>query len=240
MALMACPGAPGVQKMRTTLCIAMKTTQNRRQSTTITRWCTAVCVRLCHLRNSRPRLRAANVRASVALMIGRQLPSAALLGAVLCTIAGTAPALAADQTPKSLKDLQECREISADAARLACYDKAVGAFAASVTAKDVVVVDRAEVQQRKKKSFGLPFTEGGILGPSAGPETSQVTARITAVRPWGQFLQITLDNGAVWQTTESSFLDPVAGSDVTIKRSILGNFKMIFPKGAALSAKRVR
>lgn len=151
-----------------------------------------------------------------------------------------APSAAADELPKSLKSLEECRAIADNSARLACYDKAVMAFTASVSAKDVMVVDRAEVQQRKKKSFGLPFTEAGVLGPNAGPDTNQVTAKIAAVKPFGEFFLITLDNGGVWQTVESGFLDPEVGSEVTIKRGALGSFRMIFPKGAPLGAKRVR
>lgn len=151
-----------------------------------------------------------------------------------------APAVAADETPAVLKKLQQCREIADNSARLACFDAAAAALDASVKSKDLVVVDREGLRERKKKGFGLPFTDRTVFGATAGPEAKEISGKITGLQLAGEFYVVTLEDGAVWRTTESSFIPPRLGSKVTIRRGSLGSFMMIFSEGPPLPAKRVR
>lgn len=146
----------------------------------------------------------------------------------------------ADDRPKSVAALSECRKIADNSARLACYDKATETFEASINAKDVVVIERAELRQKKKRGFGLAFTEGTILGNAAEPEAKELTAKITGIALVGPYIQYTLDSGAVWQTSEAIFNQPQLNSSVTIKRGALGSFHMVFAKVPSVIAKRIR
>jgi len=173
-------------------------------------------------------------------MLDRRNVAPRALFALLVAGVAAGPARAAEEAPAVLKKLQQCREITQDAARLACFDAAAAALDASVKAKEVVVVDREALRERKKKGFGLPFTDRTVFGAAAGPEAREVTGKITGLQLAGDLYVVTLEDGAVWRTTESSFIAPRLGSKVTIKRGTLGSFMMIFSEGPPLPAKRVR
>ncbi len=155
---------------------------------------------------------------------------------------GSLPAFPAqaDTVPKGVQALNDCRAVAEALSRLACYDQAMAALEASIKTKDVVVIDRAELRQNKRRGFGLPFTERTVLGAAAEPEAKEQSARINGIALVGQFLQFTLDNGAVWRATEASFNEPKLGSSVTIKRGALGSFRLVFPNVPAVTAKRIR
>lgn len=146
----------------------------------------------------------------------------------------------AEEGPAVLKKIEQCRAIAEDGARLACFDAAAAALVASVKAKEVVVVDRAALREKKREGFGLPFTDRSVFGAAAGPDAKEITAKITGLQLAGDLFVVTLEDGAVWRTTESSFVPPRLGSKVTIKRGALGRFMMVFTEGPALPARRVR
>jgi len=163
----------------------------------------------------------------------------AVAAAMMAVVLHAEPARA-DDRPKSVAALGECRKITDSSARLACYDKATEVFEASINAKDIVVIERAELRQKKKRGFGLAFTEGTILGNAAEPEAKELVAKVTGIAIAGRFIQYTLDSGAVWQTAEALFNQPQLNSTVTIKRAALGSFHMVFAKVPAVTAKRIR
>jgi len=163
----------------------------------------------------------------------------AVAAAMLAVVMHAEPAWA-DDRPQSVAALGECRKITDNSARLACYDKATELLEASITAKDVVVIERAELRQKRKRGFGLAFTEGTILGNAAEPEAKELVAKVTGIAMVGRFIQYTLDSGAVWQTSEAILNQPQLNSAVTIKRGALGSFRMVFAKVPSVTAKRIR
>ena len=89
-----------------------------------------------------------------------------------------------------ITDVTACRSIANSAARLACYDGSVAKLADASDKKDVVVLDRAEVQKTKRSLFGfdlprLPFFDnaGDSKDKKASDEFAQIEARITSASP---------------------------------------------------------
>jgi hypothetical protein len=151
--------------------------------------------------------------------------AAALLAAVACT-----PALA---------DLQRCRAIADDRARLACYDALAAAPAAATPAAPAATaapaaaaVPRsaaaaaipaapAATAARNDAAFGLPAT--GAQAPQ-----QEVVSRLPGLfEGWDRGSRIRLANGQVWQVADgtsaaTALRDPV----VRVRRAALGTYVM--------------
>lgn len=165
----------------------------------------------------------------------------ALPAAALALIA--APALAADR-PAALEALRSCQAITADAERLACYDRAAAALNASVEKKEVVVLDQQDVKKTKRSLFGFTLPRIGIFGDgdkdNDAPEFTEIETTVTRVRGlgYGKF-NFTIEDGAVWQTTEAVSMAPQPGDKVTIKRAALGSYFIKFGRSRAVKGMRV-
>lgn len=161
------------------------------------------------------------------------------------TLALAAPAAAADEQPAPLKALEACRAISDNAQRLACYDREAGALLQSVERKETVVLDKQEVRKTKRSLFGftlpkLPFFGGGKEDDKEEAEFTQIEAPIKTVRPigYGKF-RFTLDEGAVWETTEGINAFPKPGQKVVIKKGLMGSYFIRFEGARSVKGMRV-
>jgi hypothetical protein len=177
----------------------------------------------------------------------RLLASAAGL-ALVCAGA----ALAAD-APKpraaALQALVECRKVADPAQRLTCYDAAAGGLEAAEAAGDVVIVDRAQVQEAQRAAFGFNFRMPAFLtgggGDDAEAEKRGVvldTLETTAVeaRQVNGKWYIVLADGAIWRQTDNEVINspPKAGSKITIKRAALGSYFLSVGGQRSVRAKR--
>jgi hypothetical protein len=144
---------------------------------------------------------------------------------------------------KVLQDLQACPKIAEDAKRLACYDTAARALIQAETEGEVVVVDRAQVREVRRQSFGFQIPSLNIFsrGGDDKPSTPKAAARAKeeeedanravvtlagAVRgPDGKIL-LTTSEGAVWAQTDALPVDrlPAAGAQVIIVKGRIGGF----------------
>lgn len=156
-----------------------------------------------------------------------------------------APATAADKVrPAALEALRACQSITADAERLACFDRAAAALSASVDKKEVVVLDQQEVKKTKRSLFGFQLPRIGLFGDSDKdkdePEFTQIETTVTGARGlgYGKF-SFTIEDGAVWQTTEAGPNMPKPGDKVTIKKAALGSYFIKFGKQRAVKGMRV-
>lgn len=166
--------------------------------------------------------------------------------AVLAALLAAGPVEAKTRPPQSplVEALAKCRAQTDDIARLRCYDQAAGALTEAAAQGDVVVVDQQDLKQARKSLFGfslpkLPFFGGD---ESASDQEAEIAASIASAEGLGYGKwRITLDNGAVWETTEvsSSVRDPRAGNPVLIKRGALGSYLMRIDGRRGLRAKRV-
>jgi hypothetical protein len=166
------------------------------------------------------------------------------LGISALLLLGSA-ATAAPKDPSALvRSLTECQRQTDDPARLRCYDAAVSALTEATTSGKVVMVDREEVRRTRRSLFGfslpkLPFFRGD---DSSEDQQDELTAKVASAGSagYGKY-RIKLEDGALWETTESSSAvrDPAAGDTVVIKKGPLGSYMMRISGQRALRAKRV-
>lgn len=174
----------------------------------------------------------------------------------LCLIAG-APMAASVQAapqrqqprPEIFTNLLQCRSITDNAQRLACFDQQVGAMDAAAQRDEVVVLDKSELNKTRKTLFGfsfpkLPFLGGGDDDDGDKPKEEGVThidAVIASVRSLGYGKwQIGLEDGAQWMTTEAvTGRDPKPGQKIELKRAAMGSFLGKVEGGRAVRMKRV-
>jgi hypothetical protein len=154
------------------------------------------------------------------------------------------PAFAAEEQPAVVRALATCRGLADDAARLACFDREAGALLQSVEKKETVVLDQAEVRKTKRSLFGftlprLPFFGDGKDDNDA-PEFQQIDTPIKTVRPigYGRF-RFTIEEGAVWETTEGINAFPKPGQKVVIKKGVMGSYFIKFEGSRSVKGMRV-
>jgi hypothetical protein len=185
--------------------------------------------------------------------LARDLKSPALLASAAGLALVCAGAALAADAPKpraaALQALVECRKVADPAQRLTCYDAAAGGLEAAEAAGDVVIVDRAQVQEAQRAAFGFNFRMPAFLtgggGDDAEAEKRGVvldTLETTAVeaRQVNGKWYIVLADGAIWRQTDNEVINspPRAGSKITIKRAALGSYFLSVGGQRSVRAKR--
>ncbi|MBX9884834.1 MAG: hypothetical protein K2X68_07655 [Novosphingobium sp.] len=175
----------------------------------------------------------------------RPMPSCIALGAVALA---AAPLAATDKSPlpKELPPVFEavvnCRALTSDSERLACYDKNVAALASAREKQDIVVADRATIRETKKGLFGFALPTLKLFGGTerASDEVKEIETTVSAVRVAADGLAtFTLADGARWKQTDggSTFARP--GIAIRIKRGALGSYLASIDKGAYVRVVRL-
>ena len=150
----------------------------------------------------------------------------------------------AKDTPQSplVSALTACKAEGEDMKRLACYDKAAAALAEATATGKIAVVDREDVRKTRRSLFGfvmpkLPFFSDD---DSAKDTPDEVEAVVKTVRAegFGKFI-VTMEDGAIWRTTEVPRRDPRPGAKARIKRAALGSYFIFFDSGTAVRAARI-
>ena len=170
------------------------------------------------------------------------------LGALLLTGPILAvSAMAAEMPPlpavPSYSDVLACRSIAEPTKRLACFDKTVGTLAAAETSGDVVVINRAKVEEVKRQAFGLPNLDAlkAFEIPTKAKPIETISfviasAHQTATGSW----RVTSADGQVWVQTDSMdvYPDPEAGQTAVVSRGALGSFFLSIGTNAAFRVHR--
>lgn len=139
------------------------------------------------------------------------------------------PVAAADKDdgppPPVFQAVLDCKAIADPAARLACYDKAVGEMDAARAAKDLVVTDRATVREARRGLFGLSLPRLKLFGGSESEEVTEIESTIAAIRsaPDGNPV-FTLADGARWKQTEGRNTFPKVGHAIRIRQAAMGSY----------------
>jgi hypothetical protein len=147
-----------------------------------------------------------------------------------------------ESPPKTYIDLLACRSIDDATARLACFDKSSADLEKAREAKEVVLLDRADVRKTRRSLFGftlpkLPFFGGD---DSADEEVKEIQTTFETVRELGLGKwQFTIPDGGTWQTTEALTTYPKEGQAITIKRGIAGGYMLKIGNGPLRRVKRV-
>lgn len=142
-----------------------------------------------------------------------------------------------------LAELTACRALTDNTARLACFDAATGKLAEATAKGDVKIVDREDIRTTRRSLFGfaLPAVAFFKGDDTAADTPSEIDTTIRAVggSEYGKFA-LTMDDGAVWRTTEPLPRDPRPGMTVHLKRGALGNYFMRVAAMRSVTAQRVR
>ena len=143
-----------------------------------------------------------------------------------------------------LNALAACQAVSADAQRLACFDREARALAAAARAGDIRVVDREDVSAARRSLFGFSIPRIGLFG--GGNEegvTDELTSTIKSVQDVGRgrYRMVIVDGNAEWETIDSPMRlnRPRAGDKIVIKRSALGSFFLRIDGQLGVKGRRV-
>lgn len=150
--------------------------------------------------------------------------------------------------PNPVDAVVECRGLVENTERLACFDKASAALATAREKKDVVVLDRAEVQKTRRSLFGFSLPRIRLFGGddderSANSEdVSEITGTVTNVsQTAADRWAVLLDDQSRWITTDSARgFPPRRGETVTIRRGPLGSYDASFAKRRSIKVRRTQ
>lgn len=168
-------------------------------------------------------------------------------GAIALTLTGTALAAEPDAAgERVVRSFAQCRTIADPTQRLDCFDRAATALERAVTAKDVRIVDRGDVNKVRRSLFGFTLPRLNLFGDDDGGGKEQVfteiNSTIAAVRPVANSrveIRLADETGAVWQTTDPMNFPPKPGAKIRIRRGTLGNFFMLID-GVSIRGMRLR
>jgi len=172
------------------------------------------------------------------------LPAAVLALLPLVAVAQDNPP--AQPRPELFEDLLRCRAMT-DAtveARLKCFEDATASLEQATESGDVVVVDRAQVRESRRRLFGIALPHLPVFGGGGGDEQDQIDSVDGLVESASQDGQghwiIRLQDGAKWVQIDRSALAlrPRPGQGVVINRAALGSFMMKVNGQQAIRVKR--
>lgn len=134
--------------------------------------------------------------------------------------------LAAAPPPKIFQDVVQCRAISDAAARLACFDRSVGALASAQASKELYVADKEAMREARRGLFGFSLPKMRIFGDEdMEKDVNSIETTISAAVPGQKGYVFTLADGARWMQTDGAYMDrPKAGAKIRIRRAALGSF----------------
>jgi len=174
--------------------------------------------------------------------------AAALALAATALVAPTLLATGAGAQPKGearsamLQKLVDCRKLTDEAARLACYDQATVALDQAEAKGDIVIVDREQARKVRRQAFGFSmpsitlFERGETQEELENVSGVVAVARVNGAGKW----VIKLEDGAVWTQVDAKelFKDPKPGMTVKIRQASLGSFLMTIDTMGAFRARR--
>jgi hypothetical protein len=162
-------------------------------------------------------------------IFGTLLAGLTLVAAQAASGAPAAPSLPAERV-KVLQAVVDCRKLTADAERLACFDRATAVLDEAEKTGAVVVIDQARVREVKRQAFGLSLPSLSLFGGGAGATRDepikQVELSLSAVREIapGRFMFSTAE-GATWVQLDGDLpVAPRKGGSLVVSPGMLGSF----------------
>jgi len=162
------------------------------------------------------------------------------------TIALAAPAFAHAAEPAEpavIAALKACRAITADAERLACYDKAAQSVTKAQETGEVIIIDKQTARAARRQAFGLELPTLSILDRGADKaETEKLQSAVKSARVDAeQRLVVTLEDGAVWRQIDDTMLGkpPKAGDTIEVRKASMGSYMMKIGSQPAIRVRRI-
>jgi len=144
-----------------------------------------------------------------------------------------APATARDKGQRApvLEAVVHCRSIVDNAARLACFDTNVATFDTAEAKNDVLVVDKQEASDTRRRLFGLALPALPMFRRDGkDEEVTNVEYKLLSARrdSYGKYTFVLDDSGGTWRQIDSTLLykTPKAGAPVKITKGVVGNYFM--------------
>ena len=142
-----------------------------------------------------------------------------------------------------VQKLVDCRKLTDDSARLACYDQAAAAIDQAEAKGDIVVVDREQARKVRRQAFGFTLPSLSLFEKGeTQEEIENVSGKIASVRQdaTGKWI-LKLEDGAVWAQVDSNelFKTPKPGMPVKIRRASMGSYLVSVDGTRAFRARRV-
>lgn len=138
------------------------------------------------------------------------------------------------ERPELFEALVRCRAVADAAARLQCFDTAAAALEQAAERRDLVVVDRAQVRESRRRLFGLalprlPIFGGGDDGREDEEEITTLDSTVASASQDGfAHWMVRLQDGSFWVQVDNNTLAlrPRPGQPVTVVRGALGSYMM--------------
>ena len=164
------------------------------------------------------------------------------LAMVLAALAGSAAAQTKAERTAVLQKLIDCRKLTDNAQRLACYDAAAAAFDQAEAKGDVVVVDREQAKAVHRQAFGFTLPSLSVFDRGGRPdEVDRVSLKVESATQGGDGKWVLrLEGGQVSRQIDTDDIGrpPRPGATVTIKKAALGSYKLSTGGGAAIRVHR--
>lgn len=170
------------------------------------------------------------------------MPGTPALLLALAAASGTPVGTQAGQGANPADALAACRGIADSAARLACFDKTAEAFVRARENKEVVVLERAEIQKTRRTLFGFALPKIRLFGggDDGEEELKEITGKVvSAGMTEGDRWLVRLEDNSRWQTIEPTVFPPRSGDNAKIKRAAMGSFMATFGSKRSVRVKRV-
>lgn len=144
----------------------------------------------------------------------------------------------------ALSALRTCRGMTENAARLACFDQAARALDEGEASGDLLVVERAEIEDTRQRLFGLDVSNVRLLHRFGGQgdlddiETTLSRAYQTSQGGW----VFHLADGSIWRQVDMERLPNRVspGALVRIRRGAIGSYLISVDGARALRVRRDR
>lgn len=143
--------------------------------------------------------------------------------------------------PKIYGDLQSCRAIADEKARLACFDTVSAQISQQVESKELVLLDRAAVKNTQKSLFGFSIPDVDFLKDEEGKyEFSKLETTVKSVSNEGyRKVQFRIAEGSLWRTTEASDIELKPGQKIVLSKGSLGGYFVKVGSARSVRAQRV-
>ena len=172
----------------------------------------------------------------------RLLPLAPALALLLPMPAHAADKRAAADQSRAIDTLLACRAIAVPSDRLACVDRELDRLSARIDAGSVAVVDKAQVEQKRREQFGLAPKGSEIFAnePNGGIVKDVKSAIASASTDTSGRWVFVLQDGSRWHQIDDYPIGgtPRTGTAVVITRAALNSFKMSVGGQPAIRVRR--
>lgn len=136
--------------------------------------------------------------------------------------------------------LSECQSLSDGAQRLACYDERMASLRAATNTGEVVIVERAQIDEARRAVFG--FTAPSLPSVFGGDTIESLETALTKAAPGlnGAWV-FHLADGSVWRQIDNTRItDPRhrQGEEVRVRRAALGSYFLNLGASRAVRVRR--